>query len=498
MLEMETANASKTILRGDAAPGVWRFAEATRARVIVDAADYFEAVRAAMLKAQHRIMLIGWDFDTRIDLGKARRKKGDPPKRLGDFLIWLADRNPDLEVRILKWNFGALKMFGRGSTIIDVARWAMHKGIQFKLDSAHPFGCSHHQKLVVIDDAFAVCGGIDMTNDRWDTREHLDDHPGRKEPNGKPYGPWHDITMLMEGPVAGALAELARDRWVTAGGEALAPCPMATESAWPEFVEADYHDVTLGIARTRAAYQDADEIREIETLFLEQIKRAKFFIYAENQYFASRKISEAIAKRMAEPNPPEIIIVNPANADGWLEQKAMDSARVQLLRSIGAHDPQDRFSIFIPYTEGGTPIYVHAKLTIIDDEIVRVGSANMNNRSLGLDSECDVFIDAKIEGNATAKAQITALRLSLLAEHCGVSSEDMAKRLEVHGSMRAAIEATRDSGRNLIRLDLPELTDAERAIADNQALDPESAEEMFEPFASKSLFKRSRILNKPD
>jgi len=478
-------------------PSVWRREMASRAHVIVDAAAYFEVIRAAMMKAQHRIMLIGWDFDTRIDLGRDRRKKGDPPKRLGEFIIWLADQNPDLDIRLLKWNFGAIKTFGRGSTLLDVARWAMHPRIKFKLDSAHPFGCSHHQKIVVIDDQVAVCGGIDMTSDRWDTRDHLGDDPRRKRPNGKPYGPWHDVTMIVEGEVAGALAELGRNRWEIAGGDPIAPCPPPTQTAWPDFLNAEHQNVEIGIARTRAAYGNREEIREIQELFIEQIARAKRFIYAENQYFASRKIAEAIAKRMAEPDPPEIIIVNPDSADGWLEQKAMDGARAQLLRAIGEHDRQDRFSIYIPYTAAGTPIYVHAKLTIIDDEIVRVGSANMNNRSLGLDSECDIFIDTARPANAASGDTIRALRLSLIGEHCGLGVEEVATRLAAMGSMRAVIESAAQDGRRLVRLDLPDLTDAEQVIADNAVLDPEKAEDLFEPFASPGLLSRSRILRAP-
>lgn len=104
---------------------IWCHAKATRAHPVIDAADYFEIIQAAMMNAKHRIMLIGWDFDTRIDLTRSRRKKGDPPKRLGDFILWLADRTPGLEIKLLKWNIGALKMLGRGQTIVDVAKWAM-------------------------------------------------------------------------------------------------------------------------------------------------------------------------------------------------------------------------------------------------------------------------------------------------------------------------------------------------------------------------------------
>lgn len=475
---------------------VWRQAHADRAHVVIDADAYFEAARAAMMKARHRILLIGWDFDTRIALTRVRRKPGDPPKRLGDFITWLADRTPGLEVRILKWSFGALKTLGRGKTIIDVARWAIHDQIELKLDSAHPAGCSHHQKIVVIDDCFAVCGGIDMTSDRWDTRDHVDGDPRRKRPNGKPYPPWHDVTMLVEGEAAAALGDLARDRWAVAGGSPMEPCPARVGTPWPDHVVAEFENIAIGIARTRAAHGEVEEVREIEALFLEQIARARHFIYAENQYFASGRIADAIASRLAEADPPEFLIVNPETADGWLEQKAMDGARARLVRSIAASDHRRRFNIVTPFTAAGTAIYVHAKLLIVDDRILRVGSANMNNRSLGLDSECDLYIDCDQPGNGEACEAIRSLRLSLLAEHCEASPEALADAIEAKGGMMSAVESLQGDGRRLERLKLPDLTDAEKILADNAVLDPEHPDDLFEPFASPGLFSRTRWINR--
>src|SRR6185369_3676733 len=154
-----------------AQPSVWRYAMATRAHVVVDAAEYFLLMQEAMLRARQRIMLIGWDFDTRVRLGPGRRWWNRPtrrrhPARLGPFVVWLANRNRALQVRVLKWNFGALKFIFRGTMIFDLIRWFRHPAIDFKFDSAHPLGCSHHQKIAVIDDRFAVCGGIDMTTER--------------------------------------------------------------------------------------------------------------------------------------------------------------------------------------------------------------------------------------------------------------------------------------------------------------------------------------------
>ncbi|MDE8654544.1 phospholipase D-like domain-containing protein [Novosphingobium album (ex Liu et al. 2023)] len=478
-----------------AQPSVWRYAMATRAHLVIDAADYFDVIRDAMCSARQRIFVIGWDFDTRILLSAGRRwwhlpRKGRFPARLGSFVIWLARHTPGLEILILKWNFSLFKSLFRGTMIIDLLRWLAHPAIRFKFDAAHPLGCSHHQKIVVIDDKLAACGGIDMTSDRWDTREHIHHDPRRKRPTGSRYDPWHDATMLMEGDVAQALAELGRERWQAAGGRDVPPCRPQAESPWPARLEAEFHNVEIGIARTRAKYGDYDQICEVEALFVEQIARARKFVYAETQYFASRRIAEAICERLVEPDPPEFLLINAFTADGWLSQVAMDSARVQLVNAVRQVDHAGRLRIYVPYTSGGTPIYVHAKITIFDDEIVRVGSANMNNRSMGLDSECDVFIDTARPANAAVGPTITRMRHSLLAEHCGIPIEDVAAGLERHGTMAAMIDALPKTGKHLEPLRLQVLSDAERALANGEVLDPERPEEMFEPINKRGLFRR--------
>src|SRR5690606_6614284 len=124
--------------------------------------------------------------------------------------------------------------------------------------------------------------------------------------------PWHDLTMMMEGPIAEALDDLGRRRWERAGGKPLAPLQRSAGSAWPDGLEPHFENVEIGIARTRAEYRGESAVREIERLFLRQIARARRFIYAESQYFASRAIAEAISARLSEPDAPEIVIVHPA------------------------------------------------------------------------------------------------------------------------------------------------------------------------------------------
>ena len=122
----------------------WRIVRAARAAVIVDAADYFRLVRQAMVAAETQILLIGWDFDTRIELLPKAPDEG--PTELGAFLSWLPDQRPGLQVYILKWDLGAIKLLGRGTTALRLARWAARSDIHFKLDGAHAAGASHHQQ----------------------------------------------------------------------------------------------------------------------------------------------------------------------------------------------------------------------------------------------------------------------------------------------------------------------------------------------------------------
>jgi phosphatidylserine/phosphatidylglycerophosphate/cardiolipin synthase-like enzyme len=462
----------------------WRVEKATQMSVVIDADDYFRHARSAMLKARHRIMLIGWDFDARIRLVHKNRSPGEP-ETVGAFIEWLVERTPTLEVYLLRWDMGALKTLVRGSNILTLAKWMGHQRIHTRLDSFHPTGGSHHQKIVVIDDCLAFCGGIDMTSERWDTRSHRDTDAGRVKPNGKPYKPWHDATTTLQGPVAAALGDLGRDRWERAGGEPL-EAVSGVSDCWPDRLKPDFRDVAVGIARTRPDMPNCPEIREIEALFVAQIASAKNNIYAESQYFASRKIAEAIAASLAKENGPEIVLINPENAQGWLQPLAMDTARARLMTALKAKDVHGRLRMYHPFTAKGTPIYVHAKVMIIDGTILRIGSANMNNRSMGLDTECDVAIDVGSQGAAA----IRAIRDGLIAEHLGVPVDRVSRLIDESGSLIETIETLRGRSRSLRPYEVPDITAVEKWLTDNEILDPESPSEMFEATTHRGLFRR--------
>lgn len=466
---------------------VWRIERADRAAVLIDADIYFRTLRRAMLQARKRIMLIGWDFDARVVLDSTERLPGEP-RTVGGFVRWLVDRTPELEVYLLRWDLGAVKSLLRGTTIFSLLRWMGHKRIMTRLDGHHPTGASHHQKIVVIDDCLAFCGGIDVTGERWDTPFHCDDEPGRRTPAGAPYKPWHDATSAVEGPVAAALGELARERWRLAGGRVLAPVGPSPR-CWPDDLPIDFENAEVGVARTSPAMSDAEPVYEVEALFLRQIAEAKRHLYIESQYFASRRIAEAVARRLDEEDGPEIVVINPRHARGWLEPLAMDTARARLVAALQRRDRHERLRLYHPVTAGGRDIYCHAKVLIADTDVLRLGSSNMNNRSLRLDTECDVVIEAKDDAT---RAVIASLRDRLLAEHLGVAPDEVARVLGETESLIETVERLRGRGKTLEPYEIPDLGAVTTWLADSEMLDPEDPEEMFESLAKRGLFRRLR------
>lgn len=453
----------------------WRIERAQRLALIVDAADYFRHVKYAMLKARHRIMLIGWDFDTRIKL-EPEKQSLEGPNALGEFLSWLPKHRKQLNVYVLKWDLGMIQALGRGMTPLFMVDWITDKRLHLRLDHAHPVGAAHHQKIVVIDDALAFCGGIDMTTDRWDTPEHLDDNPLRTKPSGRAYGPWHDATTAVDGDAARAIADLARERWLRGTGKVLPPVAGKSD-LWPDNLVPTMEDVQVAIARTLPELDNQQAVREIESLYLDAIGQAERTVYIETQYLASRKIADAMARRLKEPSGPEIVLVLPKTTEGWLEHKAMDGARHRLLHELWQADRHGRLGVYYPVTAGGKPIYVHAKILTMDDKLLRVGSSNLNNRSLSFDTECDLAVEAIGPSPDQIKLRdtIVAVRDNFICEHLGVESQRFSAALDVSsGSVLKAIDALRGPGRTLMPFDRATIEDDESLLAENDLLDPES------------------------
>ncbi|MGF7162071.1 phosphatidylserine/phosphatidylglycerophosphate/cardiolipin synthase-like enzyme [Rhodoligotrophos appendicifer] len=427
---------------------------ANNAALLVDAQNYFAEVEKALQQAQRSILIVGWDFDARIRL----RPDVEGSESLGTLLRRLVEERPELEVRVLVWSVAVAHAPGATFALLFGADWEDHPRIQVRLDTEHPVYAAHHQKLVCIDDVIAFAGGIDLTVGRWDTSAHTPKDPWRLTPDGAPYGPVHDLQMAVDGEAAVAIARVARERWLRALGEdlpAIEPCPPI----WPDDLQADFQDIAIGVSLTVPATNFSPAVAQVAALTINVLAAAQRSIYIEAQYFTCSLIRKVLASHLARSDGPEIIAIVSRAAEGVVEKRVMGENRDRLIRRLKRHDPYDRLKVLYPVAtcDGETAeVLIHAKLMIIDDDVIRVGSANLNNRSMGLDTELDLTIEAN--GDERIRSTISRIRNDLLGEHLGCDGQLVAKVIAESGSMVAALEQLQDGPRSLHPF--PALTEA--------------------------------------
>ena len=149
----------------------WRVERADKVAFLVDGEEYFGAVRAALARARHSFYILGWDTDSRMRLTPKGAQDGFP-EPLADFLNAVV-RSRRVRGYVLSWDFAMLYTLEREWFPIFKLDWRTHRRLQFRLDDHIPAGASHHQKIVVIDDAVAFSGGLDLTTRRWEDRKSV-------------------------------------------------------------------------------------------------------------------------------------------------------------------------------------------------------------------------------------------------------------------------------------------------------------------------------------
>ena len=426
---------------------VWRIEKAQRAAVLIDAAAFFAAVRAACLKAQRSIFVIGWDIDSRNRLvGGSDRATDGHASEFARFLGELVAERPALEVHLLLWDCAPLYA-AEGEALPRLSTdWLPPERVTLCIDETVPFGSSQHQKLVVIDDAVAFCGGLDLTARHWDTPAETQGNHHRADPAGGSRQLFHDVQMMVDGAAAGALALLARERWCRANGGT--PRVEPAGDPWPDGVGPDFTDVAVGIARTQPGYDDEATVHEGENLFLDAIGRAEREIYIENQFLTSASVADRLATRLAERPGLQVVIVAPRGHGSWVERHAMRNGRIRFWRRVRAAGGQRVRLVYPAVEQSGrtTDKMVHSKVMVVDDRLVRIGSANLNNRSMGTDTECDLAIEATDEGQ---RAAIRSARDRLLGDHCGVAASEVAAARARGLSLVEIVDGLSGRGRRL-------------------------------------------------
>lgn len=450
----------------------WQKKHADQVALLIDGENYFGALHAAIQRAKHSVYILSWDIDSRMQLVRNSDQVEDLPVELGAFVSDVLNRNPDLHVYILNWDWAMVYTMEREWLPMYKPAWKSQNRLHFKLDGECPMGASQHQKVVVIDDELAFSGGFDIGKSRWDSSEHKAKESRRIDPDGHHYPPFHDVQMMVQGEAAAALGDLARERWLKATGEKLNKPSQKSGSAWPEYIEPWFQDIEVGISRTMPQYHDQKEIREVEQLYIDSLKAAENLIYMENQYFTSWKVADLLAERLQERDGPDVVLVLPLMTGGWLEQATMDVLRYRVACKLKEADKHNRLRVCYPHRDelGDSYISVHAKITVIDDCLMRVGSANLSNRSMGFDSECDLAIEAETDEH---KATVSRFRERLVTEHLGMTADEFRESLSHEGSLIRLIDARQENSHTLRELDCSVSDYANQMLPDSAIVDPE-------------------------
>ena len=358
--------------------------------VLIDGENALPAMADALRSARSHVHIAGWHLTPDFEL-----ERGDRPTILRELLAELADRIP---VRVLMWAGAPAPVFKPTRKQVREAREKLAGGtsIETALDSRErPMHC-HHEKLIVIDDRVAFVGGIDLTElagDRFDHRAH----PPRQSVG------WHDIAARLEGPIVADVAGHFAMRWREVTGRTLPP------AAPPE--QAGNHTVQLIRTVPQRVYDSVPhgEYRILEA-YLAAIRSARELIYLENQFLWSPEIIEALREKVSSPPTDRfrllaVLPVDPNNGS--------DVTRGQAAELAEADDGRGRFlacSLYARDEAGASaPVYVHAKIAVVDDRWLTLGSANLNEHSLFNDTEVNLACDDADLARAT--------RERLWAEH---------------------------------------------------------------------------------
>ncbi len=459
-----------------------------RAGLLIDGDDYYRAFYECGQRAKRFILLAGWQFDSDACLLRGAEAENAPlPVSLLAYLNALCERNPELHVRILAWDFHAVFALEREWMQDLRFKWLTCDRVEFLFDSHHVDGGSHHQKFVVIDGRLVFLGGLDLCDHRWDDRRHRIPNPLRVS-RGAPHQPFHDVQAYAVGRAfASRLVELFAARWLAAGGVPLNLPNAPAENA--DFVLRG----AVPLATSRAALSRVDphgapdgraDCREVFQLTLDAIDAAERLIYAETQYFSSQQIASALCARLRDDRKPalDVVLVLNAHAETFKEEVAVGLAQARVIKELrqAASASSHRLGIYytIPQTEvTAEPVratYIHSKLLIVDDRFLSVGSANWTNRSTHIDTELNVTFEAASDDDPL-RASISSTRHGLLSEHLGVSEVD-----EASGIVAALDERARaSSGR--VRLH-PSPTEKEQLALD--VIDPRALP--FDPAAPEA------------
>jgi phosphatidylserine/phosphatidylglycerophosphate/cardiolipin synthase-like enzyme len=376
--------------------------EGCKLDVLIDGANAMPEIAAALSNAKSFVHITGWHLAPSFALFRDR-----PDGQIGVLLSELAER---IDVRVLVWSGAPVPAFHPTRKEVAAALENLRRDTKIQAHGdprEHPLHC-HHEKTVVIDGELAFVGGIDMTDDggdRFDTQAH----EARRSLG------WHDVATRLDGPAVADVAEHFRMRWRELTGEDLPATPPPPPAG----------DSTVQVVRTVAEgmYKafPRGEFRIFES-YLRALRSARELIYLENQFLWSPELVDVLEDKLRHPPTPgfRLVILLPAKANNGAED-----TRGQLSVLVEADHGQGRvlgatIRSMSSHPHRADPLYVHAKVAVIDDRWLIVGSANLNAHSFFNDTEMCVLTDDAALARGT--------RVRLWAEHLELEPEAVAAR----------------------------------------------------------------------
>jgi phospholipase D1/2 len=406
----------------------WKSSAVEEVALLADAEIYYRAFVRAARGARRSILLSGWQFDTEAQLLRGEERLPGAQNTLIGFLNRLCEDNPELQVHILAWDYSLVYAVEREWMQRIKVALKSNDRIHFEYWTHPNVGGSHHQKYALIDDEIAFVGGLDICDSRWDTRAHAPHDARRVDVSGEPYRPFHDLQLALRGPAVADIRALFAEFWA-----AVSKVPVPQGQPWDErssLSELAAGGMVVGseqVLLSRTIYRENESpISEVETLLTQAIRAAETYVYLENQYFTSAAILTAFRDRLLDPSRPRltIVAVMPDGADTPKEDFVLGnrqrSVRYSLAKLAQENGHRVHFLISSDRSDPEKPVstFIHAKLLAVDDQLLCVGSANLTNRSMKIDSELNLTVQA--EQGSSASADIQRIVDSLLAEHAGL------------------------------------------------------------------------------
>jgi phosphatidylserine/phosphatidylglycerophosphate/cardiolipin synthase-like enzyme len=367
--------------------------------VLIDGAEVLPAIAEAIRGARRSVRLAGWHSAPHFAL-----ERTEPPTVLRELLAQAVGRG--VTVRVLLWAGAPLRVFTPARNDVRAAcrELARDTGVRVAIDSHERLLHCHHEKLVVVDEDIAFVGGVDLTDlggDRWDTSLH----PARGRLG------WHDAGSRLRGPIVGDVAEHFDLRWTAVTGEVLPEVPVPARAG----------DTTIQLLRTIPEHvydQIPDGAFGILEGYMRALRSAQQIVYLESQFFWLPEIVDLVSEKLRDPPSDQfrVVVLLPSKPNN-----GQDDTRGMLAHLVDADGGRGRFlSTTIDAMVGSTvdPLYVHAKIGIVDDRWLTIGSANLNAHSFFNDSEVNVQVSDQALARRT--------RLRLWSEHLGLPEDEIA------------------------------------------------------------------------